>query len=197
MVLTAIQTAAIVVLLYVSLFACTCTLRWWGLEHGGILDERLGDTVAGIVWGSVVLVILRIGVVIRHRMGWIGLLRALCTRGLRCTRALWCQLCRLGGRWRKDVDTSRRKLVGGWKAFDIVVAEDIAAATKSGGLGIVIETPLTFISIIAASETTEVGSLPWMLLPDLATKDTYSVLLASGRRRRCVEVRSFGLSEIR
>lgn len=197
LVLTAIQTAAIVVLLDVSLFGCTCTLRGRRLEHGGVLDERLGDAVAGIVRGSVVLVILRIGVVIRHRMRRIGLLRTLCTRGLRCTRALWCQLCRLGGRGRKNVNTSRWKLVGGCKAFDVVVAEDIAAATKSGGLCIVIETPLTVISIITASETTEVGSLPRMLLPDLATEDAYSVLLASGRRRRCVEVRSFSLSEIR
>lgn len=39
--------------------------------------------------------------------------------------------------------------------------------------------------------------MPRVLLPDLTTKGTYCILLATGRGRWSVEVRSFSLPEVR
>lgn len=65
-----------------------------GLEHGGILDERLWNTVARVVWRTIVL-ILRVGVVVGDRRR-VVLLRALATGWLRLCAALGRQLGRLG-----------------------------------------------------------------------------------------------------
>lgn len=76
LVLTTVYTAAVVVWLYISLFRCSGALGGGRLEHGRVLDKCLGNAVPGVVRGSVVL-ILRIGIVVRHCMGRVGLLRTL------------------------------------------------------------------------------------------------------------------------
>lgn len=98
--LVAVRSAGIVILLYPSLLARTSALSRRWLVHGRIFDEGLWNTIGRIV-GRAVILVLSIWVVVGlHRRRWVRLLGTLSSRWLRCDRALWWQLSRLGGRWK-------------------------------------------------------------------------------------------------